>query len=45
MDCFLVDGLEIIFRLALTLLQVAKPKLLLQDMEGVIKVGQNTNIK
>jgi len=40
MDCFLLDGPEIIFRLALTLLTVGKHDLLLLDMEGVIKYFQ-----
>ncbi len=39
MDCFLVDGLEVIFRLALALLMMAKHELLVQDMEGVIRVS------
>jgi len=38
MDCFLCDGLEVIFRLALALLTTAKQELLVQDMEGVIRV-------
>ncbi len=38
MDCFLADGLEVIFRLALALLTMAKHELLVQDMEGVIRV-------
>ena len=38
MDCFLADGLEVIFRLALALLQQGRNDLLLQDMEGVIRV-------
>ena len=38
MDCFLLEGLEIIFRIALTLLTIGKHDLLLLDMEGVIKV-------
>lgn len=38
MDCFLCDGIEIIFRLALTLLTLGKHELLLLDIEGVIKV-------
>ena len=41
MDCFLLDGVEIIFRLALTLLTLGKHDLLLLDMEGVIKVHQH----
>ena len=32
------DGIEIIFRLALTLLTLGKHELLLLDIEGVIKV-------
>ena len=38
MDCFLCDGIEVIFRLALSLLMIGKPELLVQDMEGVIRV-------
>ena len=41
MDCFLCDGIEIIFRVALTLLTLGKHELLLLDIEGVIKVGFN----
>jgi len=37
MDCFLSEGIETIFRLALTLLMLGKHELLLLDMEGVIK--------
>ena len=40
MDCFLSEGIEIIFRIALTLLTLGKHELLLLDMEGVIKVGE-----
>jgi len=40
MDCFLLEGLEIIFRIALTLLTIGKHDLLLLDMEGVIKYFQ-----
>ena len=39
MDCFLSEGIEIIFRIALTLLTMGKHELLLLDMEGVIKVN------
>ncbi len=39
MDCFLADGLEVIFRLALALLMMGKHELLVQDMEGVIRVS------
>ena len=44
MDCFLADGLEVIFRLALALLLLGKPELLLQDMEGVIRVSQTISL-
>ena len=40
MDCFLSEGLETIFRIALTLLLMGKHELLLLDMEGVIKYFQ-----
>ena len=40
MDCFLSEGIETIFRIALTLLMIAKHELLLLDMEGVIKYFQ-----
>jgi len=40
MDCFLSEGLEVIFRIALTLLISAKHELLSQDMEGVLKYFQ-----
>ena len=39
MDCFLLYGIEIIFRIALTLLSIGKHDLLLLDIEGVIKVN------
>ena len=39
MDCFLLDGIEIIFRLAVALLRIGKAELLVQDMEGVIRVS------
>jgi len=39
MDCFLADGIEAIFRLALALLMLGKNELLVQDMEGVIRVS------
>jgi hypothetical protein len=38
MDCFLAEGIEVIFRLALALLLIGKHELLVQDMEGVIRV-------
>merc|ERR1719400_177200 len=40
MDCFLADGIEAIFRLALSLLLLGKNELLVQDMEGVIRYFQ-----
>merc|ERR1711976_241042 len=40
MDCFLSEGIEVIFRIALALLTMGKDELLLQDMEGVIKYFQ-----
>lgn len=40
MDCFLADGIEAIFRLALALLLLGKNELLVQDMEGVIRYFQ-----
>jgi len=40
MDSFLSEGIEIIFRIALTLLTIGKHELLLLDMEGVIKYFQ-----
>merc|ERR1719186_2459688 len=42
MDCFLSEGREVIFRLALTLLLTAKHQLLIQDMEGVIRYSKKT---
>ena len=39
MDCFLLDGIEVIFRLAISLLLIGKSELLVQDMEGVIRVS------
>jgi hypothetical protein len=38
MDCFLSEGIEVIFRLALALLLIGKQELLVQDIEGVIRV-------
>ena len=40
MDCFLSEGMEVIFRIALALLTMGKEELVLQDMEGVIKYFQ-----
>ena len=40
MDCFLAEGIEVIFRLALSLLLIGKQELLVQDIEGVIRVSQ-----
>ena len=39
MDCFLVDGLEVIFRIALAVLTIGKEELFAMDMEGMLKVG------
>ena len=39
MDCFLSEGIEVIFRLALALLLIGKQELLVQDIEGVIRVS------
>lgn len=44
MDCFLSEGREVIFRIALALLILAKTELLLKDMEGVTKVCWIFNI-
>lgn len=38
MDAFLIDGMEIIFRLAVAILNFGKEDLLSQDMEGMLKV-------
>jgi hypothetical protein len=40
MDLFLMDGLEVVFRLALALLHLARPQLLQLDMEGMLKYLQ-----
>merc|ERR1719186_303499 len=40
MDCLLSEGMEVIFRLSLTLLMMGKHQLLIQDMEGVIRYFQ-----
>lgn len=40
MDCFLAEGIEVIFRLALALLLIGKQELLVQDIEGVIRYFQ-----
>ena len=42
MDCFLSEGMEVIFRLALALLSLGREELLLQDMEGVLKYFQKS---
>jgi len=39
-DCFLSEGREVIFRVSLALLLMAKDELLLKDMEGVTKYFQ-----
>ena len=38
MDAFLIDGMEIIFRLAVAILTFGKEDLLSLDMEGMLKV-------
>ncbi|XP_069171325.1 ecotropic viral integration site 5 ortholog isoform X6 [Procambarus clarkii] len=40
MDCFLVDGLEVIFRTALACLTLGKEDLFCMDMEGMLKYFQ-----
>ena len=40
MDCFLVDGLEVIFRIALAVLTISKEELFAMDMEGMLKYFQ-----
>ncbi|XP_046444293.1 ecotropic viral integration site 5 ortholog-like isoform X1 [Daphnia pulex] len=40
MDAFLIDGMEIIFRLAVAILNFGKEDLLSQDMEGMLKYFQ-----
>ena len=45
MDAFLVDGMEIIFRLAVAILTFGKDELLSLDMEGMLKVISNLSIQ
>ena len=45
MDCFLADGPEVIFRLALALLIMGKDRLLVEDMEGVLRVREDEEVK
>lgn len=40
MDCFLVDGVEVIFRVALSCLTLSKEDLFCMDMEGMLKYFQ-----
>ncbi|EYC20693.1 hypothetical protein Y032_0021g372 [Ancylostoma ceylanicum] len=40
MDCFLVEGMEFIFRVAMSILQQARVELLRLDMEGMLKYFQ-----
>ncbi|KAB7506775.1 Ecotropic viral integration site 5 [Armadillidium nasatum] len=40
MDCFLVDGIEVIFRVALATLTLGKEELFTMDMEGMLKYFQ-----
>ena len=44
MDCFLSEGRDIVFRIAIALLLIAKNELLLRDMEGVTKVRHTNNV-
>jgi len=39
MDIFLMDGIEVVFRVALALLVIAKTQLLSMDMEGMLNVS------
>ena len=45
MDAFLIDGMEIIFRLAVAILTFGKDDLLSLDMEGMLKVKRETYVK
>lgn len=38
MDVFLLEGMEVIFKIALALLNLGKEELLSLDMEGMLKV-------
>ena len=40
MDCFLVDGIEVIFRIAVAILTLSKEELFSMDMEGMLKYFQ-----
>ncbi|XP_076048504.1 ecotropic viral integration site 5 isoform X3 [Oratosquilla oratoria] len=40
MDCFLIDGIEVIFRIAVACLTLAKEDLFSMDMEGMLKYFQ-----
>lgn len=44
MDVFLSEGMEIIFKVALSLLTIAKDDLLSLDMEGMLKVSRQNNL-
>jgi len=44
MDAFLLDGLEIIFRLALAILSMSKTHLLSLKMEGMFKVKKQGDL-
>jgi hypothetical protein len=39
MDMFLMDGIEVVFRIALAILSISKNELLFLDMEGILKVS------
>lgn len=43
MDVFLLEGMEIIFKIALSLLTIGKDDLLSLDMEGMLKVWFDTD--
>lgn len=45
MDVFLLEGMEVIFKVALSLLTLGKEELLCLDMEGMLKVTQKFNSK
>lgn len=45
MDVFLIDGMEIIFRLAVAILNFGKEDLLSLDMEGMLKVNNAKHVK
>lgn len=44
MDAFLIEGMEIIFRLAVAILNYGKEDLLSLDMEGMLKVRYRSSL-